>query len=145
MFIRNPEKNNMDWNSFLKPFTAQIWAAFLAVILILSACIFINIKIGSKYGEVSENTSKLRVCDSLLYVCYSFCQQSKYANCFILMLSVRVVCHNSTQYRRKWKSGLDARTKCNVNKSRGECEVCCLFLVDTHDLFLKNILPPPSA
>jgi hypothetical protein len=85
----------MEWNSFLKPFSAEIWAALLAVIFILSACMFINIKIGSKYGEVSENTTKLRLDDSLLYIYYSFCQQSKYSSCFILMLSVRVVCHNN--------------------------------------------------
>jgi hypothetical protein len=131
MFIRNPGRSNMDWNSYQKPFSAEIWAALLAVILVLSACIFIDIKIGCKYGDVSGNTSRLRLCDSLLYVYYCFCQQSKYNNCFILLLSVWAVCHNNTLHR----SNPDARTKSKVNK----CEDYCL---PRHGVMYSGRYPP---
>jgi hypothetical protein len=95
MFIRNPGRSNMDWNSFLKSFSAEIWAALPVVILVLSACIFIDSKIGRNYGNASGNTSWLRLCDSLLYVYYSFCQQSKYSSCFNFLLSVWAECHDN--------------------------------------------------
>jgi hypothetical protein len=77
MFIQNPKKSVMKWDNFLRPFSTGLWMAVLGAILLLSAFYFIGIKIGSKYDEEPKAISTFSFHDSLLYIYYSFCQQSK--------------------------------------------------------------------
>jgi hypothetical protein len=105
MFIRNPNKSNMNWDNFLKPFSTGLWMAILGVILVLSAFYYIGIKIGRKYNEESEGVSTFRLYDSVLYIYYSFCQQGKYA---VRLITILLTCRCNSHilccffYGSKW-------------------------------------------
>jgi hypothetical protein len=80
VFVRRPgSSTDSSWNTYIAPFSSDLWLAVLCAILVLAVALTVTFKIGLRIGiERSDGKARYSFPDSLLYVFGSICQQGLY-------------------------------------------------------------------
>ncbi|KAJ9589166.1 hypothetical protein L9F63_028050 [Diploptera punctata] len=65
----------LNWNSFLLPFSSGIWLAVISIMLVLGITLWVTYKITYKWVGKSEAANPYAFHDVLFYIFGSFCQQ----------------------------------------------------------------------
>ena len=80
MFVRRPgSSTDTNWNTYIAPFSSDLWLAVLCAMLVLTVALTVTFKIGLRIGiERSDGSARYSLQDSFLYVFGSICQQGLY-------------------------------------------------------------------
>jgi len=78
--VRRPgSSSDTSWNTYLAPFSSDLWLAVLCAVLVLTVALTVTFKIGLRIGiERSDGSERYSFQDSFLYVFGSISQQGLY-------------------------------------------------------------------
>jgi len=77
VFVRKPgSSTDTSWNTYIAPFSSNLWLAVLCAMLVLTVALTLTFKIGLRIGiERSDGSARYSFQDSFLYVFGCICQQ----------------------------------------------------------------------
>jgi hypothetical protein len=75
VFVRRPDGLQLEWDTYLAPFSRRLWLTVALLILILALFLPVLYRLGRRHGVAEPTLVPFRFRDSLFYVFGAFCQQ----------------------------------------------------------------------
>jgi hypothetical protein len=78
IFVKSPDTLNLQWDSFLAPFSLKLWIALVCSVLVIAVHVALLYYLGRRFGNQEADSIKFyTLSDSLMLVLGIFCQQGE--------------------------------------------------------------------
>lgn len=77
MFVRQPDGLQLEWDTYLAPFSVRLWLTVVLLVLLIALLLPNLYSLGRRHGIAEATQVPFKFKDSLFYVFGAFCQQGE--------------------------------------------------------------------